>query len=154
MNKQIHGILYRQYKALELLNELMQEEFALLQERRSSEVSVLEFSVHELLRQMAGERLDLRSLLNGVKVFDYAALIPAEEGDELRELLKKIDALEQLTARQATLNTELSLALLDQSQSMLSFLHDSIVPKNNLLYGMKGQMKENRSEAVLFRGRL
>lgn len=154
MNKQIHGILFRQYKALELLNELMREEFALLQERRSSEVSALEFSVHELLRQIAGERLDLRDLLGGMKLLDYASLLSAEEGDELRELFHKVDELEQLTARQATFNTEMSLALLDQSQAMLSCLHESIIPKNYSVYGMKGRITEYRPGAVLFRGRL
>lgn len=154
MNKQIHGILFRQYKALELLNELMREEFALLQERRSSEVSALEFSVHELLRQIAGERLDLRDLLGGMKLLDYASLLSAEEGDELRDLFRKIDELEQLSARQATFNTEMSLSLLDQSQAMLSVLHESIIPKNYSIYGMKGRITEYRPEAVLFRGRL
>lgn len=154
MNKQIHGILFRQYKALELLNELMREEFTLLQERRSAEVSALEFSVHELLRQIAGERLDLRDLLGGMKLLDYASLLSAEEGDELRELFHKVDDLEQITARQATFNTEMSLSLLDQSQAMLSFLHESIIPKNYSVYGMKGRITEHRPGAVLFRGRL
>ncbi len=154
MNKQIHGILFRQYKALELLNELMREEFTLLQERRSSEVSALEFSVHELLRQIAGERLDLRDLLGGMKLLDYASLLSTEEGDELRELFRKVDELEQLTARQATFNTEMSLALLDQNQAMLSFLNESIIPKNYSVYGMKGRITEYRPGAVLFRGRL
>ncbi|SHN69423.1 flagellar export chaperone FlgN [Desulfovibrio litoralis] len=154
MNKQIYGILFRQYKALELLYELMQEEFTLLQERRSSEVSNLEFSIHELLRQIAGERLDLRNLLGDITLLDYANLLPEEEAEELRSLFHKIDKLEQTTARQATFNTEISLALLDQSQSMLSFLHDSFIPKNNTIYGDKGLVKEQRPEAVLFRGRL
>ena len=57
------GNLTRQFKALELLEQLLEEEYLLLQARDTDAISSMEFSIHELLRQIAVERLGLRDRL-------------------------------------------------------------------------------------------
>ena len=52
--------LARQKRAMELLVELLMEEFSLLAARDTAGITSLEFSIQELLRQIAGERLSLR----------------------------------------------------------------------------------------------
>ena len=42
----IHGNLTRQFKALELLHFLLEEEFELLRHRDTDAVATLEFSIH------------------------------------------------------------------------------------------------------------
>lgn len=150
----IHGNLDRQSKGLVLLSTLLEEEFALLVARDTDGIMAVEFSIHELLRQLAVERLTLRDLLDGVRVRDYMTMLPEEDGAAIGALLTVIDTFEQQCARQASGNAELSLALMDQSQEMLDFLHRRIVPPEPVTYGRKGGMNGQRSEAALIRGRL
>ncbi|MDL2266518.1 flagellar protein FlgN [Desulfovibrio sp. OttesenSCG-928-G15] len=149
----IQGNLTRQFKALELLHSLLEEEFDLLRERDSEAVATLEFSIHELLRQIAVERMDVKNTMQGTKLLEYATMLPDEEGAEVRRLFHLIDSLEQHCARQATRNTELSLALLDQSQSLLSFLHKQITPKPAQCYGRSGRISQARPGAAIYSAR-
>ena len=154
MHALIHGNLSRQFKGFELLLTLLEEEFELLCARDTDAVVTLEFSIHELLRQIATERVSLKDTLQGTKLLAYADLLPDEEdAQEIRRLYHLIDALEQRVSRQATHNTELSLALLDQSQALLSFLHDQITPKQTQCYGRGGKLSDNRPGAALYSGR-
>lgn len=149
----IHGNLTRQFKGLELLHSLLEEEFELLFNRDTDAVATLEFSIHELLRQIAQERVDLKSTMQGTKLLEYANMLPDEDAQEVRRLYHLIDALEQRCSRQATHNTELSLALLDQSQSLLVFLHNQIAPKQTNCYGSSGRLRDDRPSAALYSGR-
>ena len=56
----IRGNLDRQAKGLNLLGQLLDEEFSLLMDRRTDEIMSLEFSIHELVRQLADEKLHIR----------------------------------------------------------------------------------------------
>jgi hypothetical protein len=150
----IHGNLTRQFKGLELLSLLLEEEFDLLRNRDTDAVTSLEFSIHELLRQIAVERMDLKNTMQGTTLSEYADIVPEEEGRNVRRLCHLIDALEQRCSRQATYNTGLSLALLDQSQSLLVFLHNQITPKQSQCYGAGGRLREDRPEAAIYSGRL
>ncbi len=150
----IHGNLTRQFKALELLEQLLEEEFRLLEQRDTDAVTALEFSVHELLRQIAVERVDLKNTMQGTPLVEYARMLPDEDGEEVNRLFSVIDALEQRCARQASRNTELSLALMDQSQAMLSFLHEKITPPVPHTYGAGGRIRQARPAAALVSGRL
>ncbi|MDL2316006.1 flagellar protein FlgN [Desulfovibrio sp. OttesenSCG-928-A18] len=145
--------LTRQFKGLELLYELLQEEFQLLCQHDTDAVSALEFSIHELLRQIAVERMDLKNTMQGTRLLEYAGLLPDEEGQEVRRLYHLIDGLEQHCSRQATHNTELSLALLDQSHELMLFLHKHIAPKSADCYGAQGRMRESRPAAAIYSGR-
>lgn len=149
----IHGNLNRQFKGLELLHALLEEEFDILRQRDTDAVTSLEFSIHELLRQIAVERLDLKNIMQGTTLKEYAGLLPDEEGIEVHRLYHLIDALEQRCSRQATYNTELSLALLDQSQSLLVFLHNQIAPQHSLCYSSGGRLREDRPAAAIYSGR-
>lgn len=155
MYAQILGNLTRQAKALELLEGLQMEEFDLLMARKADEISALEFSVHELLRQIAVEREDLKKSLQGVKVAEYADLLADEEDQKmLRHIIGIIDVAEQRCAQQAEKNTSLSLSLLDQSHELMTYLHDQITPKNQLVYGAKGGYTAHRPPASILNGRL
>ena len=151
---QIHGHLNRQWKGFQLLKSLLDEEFSELREGNTEAISALEFSIHELLRQLAVERMAVKEAMQGTKAEEYADLLPAEEGQSIRQLLRCVDQAEQQCARQASFNTELSLALLDQSHALLSHLHDSVSPKPQLVYGAKGTYREPRPGAALISGRL
>lgn len=154
MFEHIHGNLTRQFKGLELLRSLLEEEFELLFHRDTDAVTALEFSIHELLRQVAVERMDLKNTMQGTRLLEYADLLPEEDGQEVRRLYHLIDSLEQHCSRQATRNAELSLALLDQSQSLLTFLHKQIAPKQTGCYGSGGRLRDERPAAAIYSGRL
>ena len=153
MFAQIQGNLNRQLTGLELLVSLMEEEFELLCNRDTDAVATLEFSIHELLRQLAVERVELKSSMQGTAVLEYAGLLPDEEGQEVRRLYHIIDALEQRCSRQATLNTEISLALLDQSQALLTFLYTQISQQPVHLYSSAGRIRQDRPSAAIYSGR-
>lgn len=155
MYKLILGNLTRQAKAMELLESLQNEEFGLLVARKVNEVSVLEFSIHELLRQIAVEREELKTSLQGVRAKEYAEML-ADEDDRkmLLHILGILDIFEQRCARQAEKNTSLSLALLDQSHDLMTHLHNQISPKNTLVYSAKGGYASHRPPAGILSGRL
>lgn len=151
---QIYGNLVRQQKATELLYSLLEEEFALLRENNTEAVVALEFSIHELLRQIASERVDIKGIMQDTKLLEYADMLEPEQGDTIKALVKAVDDAEQASARQASYNTRLSLALLDQSQELLDFLQDQVKPKKEFVYGAKGVFRSHRPDAALFSGRL
>lgn len=145
----IRGSLDRQTKALVLLQDLLSEEFSLLVERNTDAIMSLEFSIHELLRQVAVEKETVIRSLGGGKVRDYAQMLPDVQRAELESYWTSIDQLEQNSARQATLNTELSLGLLDQSETMLNYLHSHLAPPSQNTYGRRGRYAQSRPEAAL-----
>lgn len=154
MFAQISGNLRRQAKGLELLESLQREEYELLGKRDTEGVGSLEFSIHELLRQLAVEREDLRAVMHGTRVLEYADMLPDEEAKEVRLYAGIIDALEQRCARQAEQNSALSLALLDKSHELMSFLYNQIQPKQPQVYSARGNMIKHRPQAAVLNGRL
>ncbi|CAK7049342.1 MAG: hypothetical protein DELT_00970 [Desulfovibrio sp.] len=152
--EQIRGNLVRQSKAMDLLVTLLEEEFALLQKQDTEAVVGLEFSIHELLRQIAVERTEIKDVMQDTKVAEYAGLLEADKSAEILGLLAAIDDAEQKSARQASHNTRLSLALLDQSQELLDYLQDQVRPEDTTVYGRKGTYQSHRPQASLFSGRM
>ena len=76
-------------------------------------------------------------------------------GVALREILQRIDTTEQSVARQASRNTNLSLALLDQSSRTLQALTSQAMPPKAETYGRRGGMNAQRqTQAALISGRL
>lgn len=150
---QIEANLTRQFKALELLQKLLDEEFELLTKRDIDAVTAQEFSIHELLRQIAQERMALKEQMQGVKLLEYATMLPDEEANSVRKLYSLIDGLEQRSSRDASRNAELSLALMDQSQSLLTYLHNQITPRPANTYGSAGRIRNERPSAAIFSGR-
>ncbi|MCL1985567.1 MAG: flagellar protein FlgN [Betaproteobacteria bacterium] len=155
MYEQILSGLQRQHKAMELLLSLLLEEFSLLIARDTEAIVHLEFSIHELLRQIATEKTQVIRLLDGKKVRDYAGALAEDAREAALELLGALDEFEQRCARQASQNAELSLSLLDQSRALLNTLHTQLSPKNGDTYGKRGSMNSiRRPEAALLVGRL
>ena len=150
----IYGNLDRQTRGLALLHSLLREEYELLCERKAEDVMALELSIHELLRQLAVEKQEVRALLGGGKLLDYAAMLDEQEGGVLRELWKLTDDYEQICARQATLNSQISLALLDASQEMFDYLYSLALPPQQSVYDRAGVYAKSRPEAALISGRL
>ncbi len=154
MYQDIHSNLHRQFKALELLESLLEEEYLLLEARDTEAVAALEFSIHELLRQIAYERVAVKTVMQGTRLVEYAGMLPEEDGKEITKLCKLIDSLEQRCSRTASRNAELSLALMDQSHRLLAYLHEQIAPKHNNVYGAAGKVVHERPGAALISGRL
>jgi hypothetical protein len=155
MYEQILSSLQRQHKAMELLRDLLLEEFDLLVARDTDAVVHLEFSIHELLRQIASEKARVIHLLDGQTARAYAQTLAEDAREAIPALLQTLDELEQHCARQASQNAELSLSLLDQSRSLLNTLHTRIAPKTGSTYGKRGAMSSiRRPEAAMLVGRL
>ena len=150
----IRANLDRQGKGLVLLHSLLDEEFSLLMARKTSEIMTLELSIHELVRQLADEKHQVKRLLGEGFVRDYAAMLPEDRQSELLALWDAVDREEQRCSRQASQNAELSLALLDQSKEMLTFLHKRIQPQTPSTYARNGAYFNRRPEAALISGRL
>ena len=155
MHEHIFSGLQRQHKAMELLLSLLLEEFDLLIARDTEAVVQQEFSIHELLRQIALEKMLVIRLLNGQRACDYDLSLAEDARDAVLQILETLDDLEQHCAKQASQNADLSLSLLDQSRALLTTLHAQIVPKNIDTYGKCGTMSSvRRPEAALLLGRL
>lgn len=156
----IQANLSRQLRALELLSTLLEEEFAALMERQPLEVSSLELSVQELMRQLVTERLQLRRFIGtgypGLeRLRDVLAQLPAEAAAALSADLATLDRTEQLCAMQADKNRQLVLGLYDQSMQLLTSLHKAIQPNRTDVYGKRGRFaKPTQGQASFFSGRL
>lgn len=150
--------LARQAQGLKLLHSLLQEEFSLLRQGRSQDVSQLELSIQELMRQFMVERLSLRRLVQEMepgasRVSQILDLVQEEDRQAARACIRAMDGLEQKCALQAEQNRILVLALYDQSRSMLSFLHDQVMPKRESTYGSRGRMAQHSPQPMLLSGR-
>lgn len=150
----IRNNLDRQSKGLVLLASLLDEEFSLLMVHKTADIMTLELSIHELIRQLAVEKNGVRKLLGGGKVKDYAAMLDGDLQAELLALWEVIDATEQDCSRKASQNAELSLALLDQSKQMLTYLHKRVQPQSPSTYAKTGAYLQHRPQAALISGRL
>ena len=150
----IQESLFRQDKALHLLRDLLEEEYEILLGRDTSAVSSLEFSIQELIRQIAVEKSLVIRSLDGKRVLEYAETLPSEQEGVLRQLFQSVDAGEQGVSRQAARNAQLSLALLDQSTHTLQVLTSQITPLTGV-YSRNGDIRRvAHPQAALISGRL
>lgn len=155
MYQRIKESLSRQDKALALLRDLLEEEYRILLARDTDGVVAQEFSVQELIRQLAVEKTTVIKALDGVRVTEYARSLPQEPGEVLRALFRSVDQGEQEVSRQASRNAQLSLALLDQSSRTLQALTSRAMPPRAETYGRRGGMRpEMHPQAAIISGRL
>lgn len=156
----IQANLSRQVRALELLSSLLEEEFAALMGRKPQDVSILELSIQDLMRQLVGERLQLRRFISAgypglERLRDVLAKVPAETAAKISADLADLDRGEQLCAMQADKNRQLALGLYDQSMQLLTHLHKAIQPTRADVYGKRGRFaKAPQGQASFFSGRL
>lgn len=146
--------LIRQDKALDLMEELLKEEFSYLRDRNTDAIMSIEFSIHELLRQLAAEKESIIRFLGGGKLRDYAEMLSEENKNFILNLYQTLEKKEQLCAKQASRNTQLALGLLDQSKELLNFLHERILPPQKINYSRQGVYNQTRPQASLINGRL
>mgnify|MGYP003585820237 CR=1 FL=1 len=154
MHNVIYESLSRQDKALCLLRDLLEEEYNCLIGRDTDGVVSLEFSIQELIRHLALEKTFVIKRLGGMRVAEYAGMLPDDLAALLLETLCRIDVSEQGVARQASRNTTLSLALLDQSSRTLQALTSQAMPPKAETYGRRGGMRTQHPQAALISGRL
>lgn len=157
MTKRILENLTRQHQALKVLQFLQEEEFAHLKEFRPQSVSVQEFSIQELMRQIMVERQGVRALMQAInpaaKRLTELSELFGERWDAVRELLERIDKLEQVCAKQAEKSYSLALALFDQSSSYVDFFKKQFTPKK-MAYGPKGVFGTTKPAPAILRGAL
>ena len=159
MLQSIQENLTRQIHALELLSSLLEEEFADLRGRKPQDVSILEISIQELMRQIALERQSLRGLIQAaypgkVRVFEVMEALSGEAAASLGAQLQDMDRMEQICAIQADKNRQLAMGLYDQSLNLLKRLHQSIEPGKSDMYSRRGRFaKSQQPQASVFRGR-
>lgn len=150
--------LRRQHGAVTLLETLLAEEFSHLSERRPGDVASVEFSIQELLRQLAVERRSLQG--------HYAALDPAAKRladvigrfdpasrETAQSLFTAIDTVEQRSAKQASRNYAMALGLYDLTKSSLDNLQKLLIPKKGV-YGSRGRVASAAPAPGLISGRL
>lgn len=157
MIKRIIDNLSRQVKAAELLGMLQEEEFSHLKNLDPRMVASVEFSMQELLRQLAGERIDIKKLYQAVspeiaRLTEALPHFPPEERARAEELYRELDRVEQKCARQAENNYKLALGLYDQNRSYLEFIQKQITPKKNV-YSANGRFGNAGSNPSFLRGR-
>jgi len=159
MKRRILDNLNRQNSALGLLATLLGEEFSHLREGDPQAVSAIELSIQELLRQLSGERLNLKAMVqtaspDGARLEIYCQSLPKDEQEAFAELLAEIDGREQNCAVLSAKNFELAMALHEQSRSLLTFLHKQINPEHKDTYTAQGKFPKVRRGAAILHGRL
>ncbi|MDR1857788.1 MAG: flagellar protein FlgN [Desulfovibrio sp.] len=155
MYRIVRESLDRQAKGLSLLGNLLEEEYDLLRARDSGKVASLEFSIQELIRQMAREKSLVKRTLGGARVMVYAETLPEDQKKDIGELFDAVDRREQRASRSASRNAQLSLALLDQSTRNLQALTGMATPKKDNTYSRRGGMRRPpQIDAALITGRL
>ncbi len=150
----IYGSIDRQARALSLLGRLLQEEFQFLCDRNMDEVMRVEFSVHELIRQLANEKDFVKRHLGGGKLKDYIAMLDEERAEGLQYVFSIVGKFEQKCSRQASRNAELSLALLDSATDSVKFMQDQLIPTNTDSYSRHGSFSKAKKQASIVSGRL
>jgi flagellar biosynthesis/type III secretory pathway chaperone len=151
--------LSRQTKGLLLLGTLLDQELQLLKEDSPQAVSGLEFSIQELLRQIAMERACVRTCVREMspeasRLTDVMDRFSGEEQTQISALIADIDNRQQQCARKAAMNAEIAQALRDQSQSLLAFFRKQVMPKTQETYSNHGRWTARTRTATLISGRL
>jgi len=157
MTQRILENLSRQYQALKVLHYLQGEEFSHLKEFRPQSVGPLEFSIHELMRQIMAERQDVRRMMRelnpgAMRLSDLAELF-GEDWDKAQSLLDQIDRFEQTCAKQAEKSYSLALALYDQSSGYVDFFREKLTPVKTS-YGRQGVFAKTKPAPSMLRGAL
>jgi hypothetical protein len=136
--------LTRQERALTVLAQLLAEEFSLLAARDATGVTSLEFSIQELLRQLAVERGALGRIYPAVapgaaRLADVIDRFDAGARARALALLAAIERGEKRCSTLSSRNYQMALGLYDVTKSCLSHLQTRLVPKK-AVYGSRGRV--------------
>ncbi|WP_045223089.1 flagellar protein FlgN [Desulfonatronum thioautotrophicum] len=159
MSQTILQNLHRQKQAFFLLSHLLDEEFQHLSKSDPQAVASVEFSIQELLRQIAVERQELKSALNRLDpalpgIRDLPLILDESIRDQTQDILREIDRQEQTCARKAAQNAATTRGLMDQNQALLEYLTNELQPKNGHTYSQRGRWLHPGDTGALLRGRL
>jgi hypothetical protein len=158
MTTRIRDSLIRQKKALELMTQLLAEEFSHLTKRDPQAVTGVEMSLQELIRQVADERSALKAMIKAghgaLKLLELVKTFEPATRDEMLKLIAGIDALEQAASRQADKNYRLALGLYDQNRALIQFIQNEVAPRKRETYSAKGRYAQESASGTLLRGRL
>ena len=159
MSRAILQNLHRQKQALFLLSHLLDEEFQHLSKSDPQAVASVEFSIQELLRQIAEERRELKSAIHRIDpalpgIRDLPLILDESTRDQVRDTLRQIDVQEQDCARKAAQNAVITRGLMDQNQALLDYLTNEIRPKNGHTYSQRGRWLHPGDTGALLKGRL
>ncbi|MGX9366379.1 flagellar export chaperone FlgN [Desulfoplanes sp. PS50] len=151
--------LSRQAKGLLLLGTLLDQELRLLKEDSPQAVAGLEFSIQELVRQIAMEKTWVKTCIREMsseasRLGDVMERFSEEENVMLDSLTGDIDTRQQQCARKAAMNAEIAQALQDQSSSLLAFFRKQVMPKTQHTYSNHGRWAARTQTATLISGRL
>lgn len=158
MLKRITENLDRQHKGVLLLKTLLEEEYSLLQKGEAQEVSRIELSLQELMRQIMQERMNLKAMVKQVnqgaeRLAHLYDVMPSEAAEEIKTVLATIDSNEQVCAKQADKNRIMALGFHEQSSSMINFLQEKMKPKSENTYSARGRYAQVSPQAALLSGR-
>lgn len=115
--------LFRQYRGMRLLLELLQKEYSQMQEAENSEeLAKHELSIQELIRQLLKEREEMHFWITSLSspesgISDIIHMFPEENRKELGAILKELDILEASCNKQAEKNADMAMALVEQSNN-------------------------------------
>lgn len=157
MHQIILQSLIRQAKGSEQLGRLLAEEYALLRQGKPDDVAGLEIIVQELIRQLVRERefMVRRLELAGMKTLTaFLASLEPQAAQECETWRAMIINHEQDSARQASINADLAMALWRQSGDLLTHLQRRIAPRERNTYTAKGTWQNRPTTATLVSGRL
>jgi flagellar biosynthesis/type III secretory pathway chaperone len=151
--------LHRQNQALVLLSHLLDEEFQHLGKGDPQSVARVEFSIQELLRQLAVERQELKERIQALDpslpaMRDLPLLVDESEQDAVKNVLREIDRMEQHCGRKAAQNAAIAQGLIDQNQALLDFLTNEMKPKTGNTYSQYGKWHHTQGTGALLRGRM
>ncbi len=153
----ISGSLTRQTKGSQLLTILLQEEYALLRASKPNQVTALELTIQELIRQLVREREFLLRILHAggfPRLRPYLDTLDEATRASFEAMLAKLTDFEQSSARQATINADLAMALWTQSGELLRHFQNKVAPRERNTYTAKGTWYNRPTTAALVRGRL
>lgn len=150
--------LERQLRAVELLEALQKEEFSYLAARNPGGVASIEFSLQELLRQLAAERRSLHRVYaemdpQASRLTQVIDRFDPSSRERAEALYKSIDVIEQRCAKQATRNYAMALGLYDVAKGSMDTLQRLLIPKKSV-YGSTGRIASATPSPGLINGRL
>jgi len=157
MLDRLHENLVRISGSLNLLHDLLTEEYRLLTEHEPKQVARLELSIQELLRQVTSEKELTVSLVAaahpGGRLAGLLESLDPQTAAPLKDLTGRIEEGEKTCKFQAGLNSTLAMGLWDQSSGLLKFLHDQVRPKNQDTYSGKARFENPTRGPALISGR-
>ena len=158
--QRISNSLFRQHQGLQLLQELLQEEHSQMVEKGDSgELATHELSIQELLRQLLKEREEVHLGIGNLtspqnRVSDILHLFPEQEKERVSSILEELNKLEAECNKQAEINADIAMALVEQSNNLLEYFNKQLWPQQGDVYCKDAKWQHFNSNAAILQGKL